>query len=151
MKAIEEILREIRELAKEIQGNSISNAYELLMGLADRLEAAHKREREATCKESLQVGNAAALRVALEEFVKYSELVQRMGIFVRDSLVKITTKAREALKKPPRNCDVMDWRTAWAKWRTELHTQKPCGYAEVVSGTEQFMDWYMSEAKGKSE
>lgn len=55
-----------------------------------------------------------------------------------------------AISARPRNCDVMDWRTAWAKWRTECHPQKPCGYAEVVSGTEQFMDWYMSEAKGET-
>jgi DNA-binding protein H-NS len=59
-----------------------------------------------TCKDPLQGGNAAEIREVLEEFVKYSELVQRMGIFVRDSLVKITTKARDALAKPPRNCDV---------------------------------------------
>ena len=45
----------------------------------------------------------------------------------------------------------MDWRTAWAKWQTEFHPQKPCGYAEAVSGTKQFMDWYMSEAKGVNE
>ena len=28
--------------------------------------------------------------------------------------------------------------------------QKPYGYAEALSGTEQFMDWYMSEAKGET-
>lgn len=60
------------------------------------------------------------------------------------------TKASMAKSAPPRNCDIMDWRTAWAKWQTECHPQKPCGYAEVVSGTEQFMDWYMSEVKGET-
>lgn len=60
------------------------------------------------------------------------------------------TKASMAKSAPPRNCDIMDWRTAWAKRQTECHPQKPCGYAEVVSGTEQFMDWYMSEVKGET-
>ena len=39
-------------------------------------------------------------------FVEYSELVCRMGMFNRDRLIAITTKARDALAKPPRNCDV---------------------------------------------
>lgn len=48
-----------------------------------------------------------AMREALKLFVEYSELVCRMGIFTRDRLVEITTKARAALSAPPRNCDKM--------------------------------------------
>lgn len=80
---IEDIVRETRELAKEVQGNGISNAYELLMGLADRIEVAVKHQfhevtktipnevvvakmetTTPTSKDSLQVGNAAAKREA---------------------------------------------------------------------------------------
>ena len=104
-------------------------------------------KQTSTCKDSLQVGNAAANHKALMEI----QLICWKAGGVMEYAVAcgiIKAKSRTALAKPPRNCDIMDWRTAWAKWRTELHTQKPCGYAEVVSGTEQFMDWYMSEAKG---
>lgn len=66
--------------------------------LADRLEAAAKREKA-------QPGNAAAMHEALELFVEYSELVCRMGMFNRDRLVAITTKAKVALSEPARNCD----------------------------------------------
>ena len=115
----------------------------------------------ATHKDSLAVGNTAAMREALEDarrFVSASTqrtdrdlliMDEKRGAYVltpKETLIKIDA----ALSSPPRNCDIMDWRTAWAKWRTECHPQKPCGYAEVVSGTEQFMDWYMSEAKGET-
>lgn len=119
--------------------------------------------REATCKEKVidcnHLGNAAAMRKALETINRIDtrrlkcllyELVEADILDGGEINKTISTveKARQALSAPPRNCDIMDWRTAWAKWRTECHPQKPCGYAEVVSGTEQFMDWYMSEAKG---
>ena len=51
-------------------------------------------------------GNQMKMREALELFVEYSKLVCRMGIFTRDRLVEITTKAQAALSAPPRNCDV---------------------------------------------
>ena len=114
-----------------------------------------------TCEKSSQVGNTAAMREALEDarrFVSASAqrtdrdlliMDEKRGAYVltpKETLIKIDA----ALSSPPRNCDIMDWRTAWAKWLTECHPQKLCGYAEVVSGTEQFMDWYMSEAKGET-
>ena len=151
-----------------------------VLSFANRIESAAKRERkagaeaaqicgeigemvgrEATREKYSQVGNAAAMREALEyarRFVSASAqrtdrdlliMDEKRGAYVltpKETLIKIDA----ALSAPPRNCDIMDWRTAWAKWRTECHPQKPCGYAEVVSGTEQFMDWYMSEAKGEA-
>jgi hypothetical protein len=136
--------------------------------LADRIEAAVKyqfRDLTKTIPEEVGVRDAAnsellnsiksyqinssKAREALEEIRAYvADMVCRSER--NESLRKaIYNSARYALSAPPRNCDVMDWRTAWVKWRTELHTQKPCGYAEALSGTEQFMDWYMSEAKGE--
>ena len=50
--------------------------------------------------------DAAAVREALKSYVEYSKLVCRMGMFIRDRLVEITTKAKAALAAPPRNCDV---------------------------------------------
>jgi hypothetical protein len=55
--------------------------------------------------------------------------------------------ASQALTAPPRNCDVMDWRTAWAKWRTENHPQKPVGYSECYESSTMFMDWYTGTAE----
>ena len=121
-----------------------------------------------TREKSSAVGNAAAMREALIKvrsaichFARYqcqSLSWEKSNIQAnccdvlcswRD-LCDAKTAINAALSAPPRNCDIMDWRTAWAKWRTERHPQKPCGYADVVSGTEQFMDWYMSEAKGET-
>ena len=93
------------------------------------------------------VGNAAKMRETLLRCDAIAQLPEiREYIIVKE----MRNLIKGALSAPPRNWDIMDWRTAWAKWRTECHPQKPCGYAEVVSGTEQFMDWYMSEAKGET-
>ena len=56
--------------------------------------------------EAEPVGNAAKMREALKEFVEYSNLVCRMGMFNRDRLVSITKKASDAIAAPPRNCDI---------------------------------------------
>ena len=128
--------------------------------------------REATCKKKVidcnHLGNAAEMRKTL---IKVRSAICRFARYQCQSLsweksniqanccdvlcswrdlCDAKTAINAALSAPPRNCDIMDWRTAWATWRTECHPQKPCGYAEVVSGTEQFMDWYMSEAKGET-
>jgi hypothetical protein len=137
--------------------NRIETACEALIADRDnwRRQALDEDARaNATRDKSSQVGNAAAMYEALKAVVKvgYPHNFQHEAPHIRGYCYEITTainKCFAALAAPPRNCDVMDWRTAWVKWRTELHTQKPCGYAEVVSGTEQFMDWYMSEAKGE--
>lgn len=123
--------------------------------LADRIEAAAKNQfRDATkTMPHEEVGNAAKMCEALEALVGVIDKCDSgdpLWWHIGAKGVKPLKDARAALSAPPRNCDIMDWRTAWAKWRTECHPQKPCGYAEVVSGTEQFMDWYMSEAKGET-
>lgn len=55
-------------------------------------------------------------------------------------------KAFAALAAPPRNCDAMDWRTAWKIWREKFHPETPVGYSAVVKGTEAFMDWFTAPA-----
>jgi hypothetical protein len=61
MATIDDILREMR---KDIP--RVVDAKVILRNYANRIEAAIKREREATCKDSLQVGNAAKMREALK-------------------------------------------------------------------------------------
>lgn len=89
--------------------------------LADRIEAAAKREREAgaeaaqVCgeigemigreaagKDSVQVGNAAAMRDALSEI---SNLADALDID-NPNVVAILDQCRDALAEPERNCDV---------------------------------------------
>ena len=54
----------------------------------------------------MEASNIKAMREALKEFVEYSNLVCKMGMFNRDRLVSITKKAHDAIAAPPRNCDV---------------------------------------------
>ena len=95
-----------------------------LLGLADRIEAAAKREREATREKSSQVGNAAKLREACEA------LMSEIGGYLTDGLEviwcsisgKTINKARAALSAPPRNCDRPECATTKAAqdvWRKE--------------------------------
>ena len=79
-----------------------------LLSLADRIEAAAKREREATREKSSQVGNAAKMREALEEISR--ELWWSIDPFCNDDCCKpkreLAKIADAALAAPPRNCDV---------------------------------------------
>lgn len=56
------------------------------------------------------------LREALELFVEYSELVCRMGMFNRNSLIKLTTKAKAALAEPVKNCEVGTASEQYKRW-----------------------------------
>ena len=100
-----------------------------LLSLADRIEAAAKREREAgaeaaqicgeigemigreaTREKSSQVGNAAKIREALEAVVKvgYPHNFQKEAYHIREYCYEITTAIKKcfaALSSPPRNCD----------------------------------------------
>ena len=81
---------------------SLVAARTLAIGWADRIEAA-VNQPVTNCN---RLGNAAAMREALEQFVEYSNLVCKMGMFNRDRLVSITKKACDAISVPARNCDV---------------------------------------------
>lgn len=103
---------------------------------ADRLEAARKRER----------GDVAKLREALGKL--RAELWNNTVIAGKRKF-ELYEIADAALAAPPRNCDVMDWRTAWKIWREKFHPETPVGYSAVVKGTEAFMDWFTDSATEK--
>ena len=106
-KTLAEIIAEMRALS-----NPISDGVIAINGrsIADRLEAAHKRER----------GDCAKLREALENMVR----AETYGSMKRDDLCGLclekmfarckhdgtcwVDKAITALAAPPRNCDVYD-------------------------------------------
>ena len=87
---IANIVAEMRGLVKP--GETLEHTYELLNGLADRIEAAHKREVES-------VSNGAKMREALKQILALAQ-AKAKGLFEIQSL------AETALAAPPRNCDV---------------------------------------------
>ena len=83
-----------------------------LLSIADRIEAAAKREREAAREKSSAVGNAAKMREALDAVVKvgYPHNFQNEAQHIREYCCEITTaikKCFDALSAPQRNCDVL--------------------------------------------
>ena len=88
-----------------------------LLSLADRIEAAAKRECEATSEKSSAVGNAAAMLEALYAITLIdTRMLKRLlcelveadildGGQIRNTIHAVE-KARQAIAAPPRNCDV---------------------------------------------
>ena len=140
-------LRAYADIIEKVVRNQFRDATKTI---PEKVAVSKMETTTPTCEKSSQVGNAAALRDALAQAQRVLHCAIVADILKGEDAHEALNAVSTALSAPPRNCDIMDWRTAWAKWRTECHPQKPCGYAEVVSGTEQFMDWYMSEAKGET-
>ena len=88
------------------------------------------------------------LREACANIAEYarSAMCHATDAHVLGYLNQIEGWAKAALAEPPRNCDVMDWRTAWKIWREKFHPETPVGYSAVVKGTEAFMDWFAAPA-----
>lgn len=112
-----EIQETIDDIVKEIRGNAEHNhalveVSKYLTEIADRIEAAHRRELEATREDSSQVGNAATMREALEKVRFYlPHFFQYMRLHREDDEAggyyeRILEVVNAALSSPPRNCDV---------------------------------------------
>lgn len=126
----------LAEIAAEMRNGPIPRHrrdQELLRFFADRIEAAHKREKAEAEADALAVGgmveaerhnpgNAAAMREAIEELMKFTcnscerrlcedDAEEEDGQRVPSPCSEII-KARAALAAPPRNCDVYDAKTA---------------------------------------
>jgi hypothetical protein len=171
MKTIKEIVREMRSVA----GNAERiHLYDLrkwgsdsLRAYADLIEEAHKRElaeavaakREAcdqvavsktetttaTCKESLQVGNAMVMREALEELIANIEM--RSSTFGLNVMVDTKTflDAKAALSAPARNCNRFD-NIKDAKEAFCLEVERIYLWDGYCS--ERLIKWLFAEAKG---
>ena len=112
---IDERQETIDDIVKEIRGNSEHNhalveVSKYLTEIADRIEAAAKRERESTCEKSSAVGNAAAMRDALNEIRSrlFYLYVLTDGTFNPPALKEVYEISDTALSDPPRNCDRFD-------------------------------------------
>lgn len=97
-------------------------------------------------------GDAAKLREALKLCLRGMCGYCRMDAEARGMTTEcvngceVMLDVKAALAAPPRNCDAMDWRTAWKIWREKFHPETPVGYSAVVKGTEAFMDWFTAPA-----
>ena len=110
-------------------------------------ELDHFREAEK------MVGNFSAIRNALEEIDKNTDLLDiadDIGPNIHPShsfvAVKIHKIARAAISKPPRNCDrlqtVEDAKTAWNNYKMSCPTP-PGGWGDV-----DLLDWFLAKAEG---
>lgn len=153
----------------------------LLNTLADRLDAAHKREIEATAAKCCQlgrlagygaseikhqqepVGNAAKLREALEELMKFTcnscerrlcedDAEEEDGQIVSSPCSAIIG-ARNALAAPPRNCDVpfrvegTTWNIADKAWRVFRQTH-PDAYFDTPNLV-RCIEWLFAHAESE--
>ena len=108
-----------------------------LLSFADRIEAAEKREREATREKSSQVGNAAKMREALERIRReliYDSCRSPITAF-HDIVCEVSYSA---LVAPPRNCDVLSKAEV-------LEMLKDSSFSK-----EDAIEWLYAEAKGEA-
>ena len=154
---IADIVREMRLGVKDWRGERVG----IFDSFAERIEAAHKREREAgaeaahicgelgemigrgsTREKSSQVGNAAAMRDALSDacYAMFNFLKTQNGGW--KEMANALDKAKAALADPPRNCDVG---TAEEQYNRFVHCctsrKMPCRRSDTFSCTKCYAVW----------
>ena len=112
---IADIVTEMRKRAEEVYAGqdgypeSWKNQmdYGEIYELADRIEAANKRELEATIEKSSVVGNAAVMLDALDKILWCLEWMSdnTENKSIKDHLAKPIELAKSALSASPRNLD----------------------------------------------
>ena len=182
---IADIVTEMRKRAEEVYvgqsgyPESWKNQmdYGEIYELADRIEAAHKREHEATSEKSSVVGNAAAMREALYKFnavdlswlefpldgdssTIYNSNKKEITIpywRVAELLNEVKAAqdmAKAALAAPPRNCDLFETPKEAGEAFISQECENPCGNCTVSDECnnplvhECGIEWLFSEAKG---
>ena len=121
---------------------------------ADRIEVvvAKMETTTSTCKDSLQVGDIAAMRGALEN--ARSLIYEGIETEVKDDirhpfhLELAIGKINEALSLPPRNCDLFGGDpkmlyTAWFDWTASSRGMNDDGTVKLTYG-----EWLLVRAKG---
>ena len=146
MKTVDNILRGMRRIADEEERGDCYDLRGLgtdsLRSYADLIEEAMKREREATRDKSSQVGNAAAMRDALEKVRFYMPyFLQYMKLHLEDAEAggyykRILEIVNAAISSPPRNCD------AFSKAQI-LEMLEDRSFSK-----EDTIEWLFDEAKG---
>jgi hypothetical protein len=151
MKTIKEIVREMRRVAslrayadliEEAHKRELAEAVAAKCEVCDQVAVSKTETTTATCKESLQVGNAAAMREALQ---RASDWFNGSGLS-EDDLIEfdeVCEHIEKALSTPPRNCDL--YATEDDAW--DAFSSKRQG---ADSSTEEYEKWLFDEAKGEN-
>lgn len=167
METIEDIVREMRKQGKHNKENVdldwlAEEVGDLQLRIADRIEAAVKAleadrdnwrrlaldedaRANATHKDSLAVGDMAAMREALETISdKYRRWLCAKDLRNADDVLSECGKLSEdALSKPPRNCDrFYSFEEAQKRFLRETGSL-------IVA--EEILDWLFAEAKGEND
>ena len=96
-----DIVREIRQAEVTWHRSEIAQLpTQYLKEWADRIEVAWKRESEATTEKSSRVGNAAAMREALET-------ISKCDTSKEEDCYTLYRVCEAALSAKPRNCDAL--------------------------------------------
>ena len=151
---IEDVVKSLRDRAegRRKSGKLLQIDDKMFDLLADRLEAAHKREREATCEKSSQVGNAAKIREALIKILGIADHLQTRYVLTNlmtKEIMALKQIANTALAEPPRNCDLFGGdpkklHELWWEWSGDL---KNCNADGTVKFT--FGEWLLKPAEVK--
>ena len=156
-KAIEVERKEWRKMLKEAK-----DAIGILEERCDAVEQC--QTEEATCKESLQVGNEAKTREALgrlrdasREFChlilnsKYKAIFDKYKYAEVGEIRAAISNANLALSDPPRNCDRFDnEEDAFNEWSTTIGKNYKFGQGGYGMAW-AFTKWLFAEAKGEAE
>ena len=119
--------------------------------LADRIEAANKRELEATIEKSSVVGNAAVMLDALDKILWCLEWMSdnAENKSIKDHLAKPIELAKSGLSAPLRNCDchlaknLIGAVTIYCSKNPELPPMVEWNAIQYL----EFCKWLFSEAK----
>lgn len=159
---IEDIMAEIREAEKTCTRSDIAQLpTQYLKEWSDRIEAALEREREhgaeaaqicgevgemigrdAACHQSFTdchgLVNAAKMREALSDacYAMHNFLKTKYNGY--EEMAKALDKAKSALSKPPRNCDIYDADSC----RTAYHL-----HGDGLMTMQAFVDWLFAQAE----
>ena len=108
------------------------------------------RANAATCKESLQVGNVATMREALEKVEKLLLDEAKWADEMTNNKAIALGVIQSALAEPPRNCDIMSLETARKVWFAKEIIPRLNG--DLPLGKEvPFVEWFVSQqAKGEA-
>ena len=156
---IEDIVTEMRKRAEEVYVGQSGYPeswkdqmdYGEIYELADRIEAAHKREHEATIEKSSVVGNAAVMLDALDKILWCLEWMSdnTENKSIKDHLAKPIELAKSALSASPRNLDCHLAKNLIGA--VTLYCSKNPGLPPMVEWNAiqylEFCKWLFSEAK----
>ena len=142
---VDDIVKEKRDTADEaeLKGKNtfLFDLAKMLREEANRIEAASKRECEATREKSSQVGNAAKMREAVET-------ISKCDISKEEDCYTLYRVCEAALAAPPRNCDMFEnTKKAYSRFRKFCrgHFCVDCQYRKCKKSSICFGVWLLDD------